>query len=813
VTRRRFLVVGAMVVVLALTAGVAMASWLSSGVGGAAAQADTVPQGNTPVAVLGSTGGVDVSWAAAALVGQSVTYDVQRHDGTAATDVTACQDITAVVCFDDVLEAGTYTYTVTPQVNPWVGATSAPSNSVTIAAGNAPPTPTITIQPSDPTYGTTATFEFSSTSATSYTCKLDSGAFESCSAPKVYSSVGSGSHTFAVKAANAEGPSAAATHSWTSITLPPDAPSITAGPDDPSTSAAATFDFGSARATGYTCKLDGAASFTACTSPKEYTSLSEGQHTFSVTASNPLGESTPTSFSWTVDTQAPGLPALTVKPASYTSSTAATFEFSGGATNLPKTYKCKLDAAGYSSCTSPKEYTGLADGAHTFSVVANNANGDSAPSSHTWTVDTAPPTIQFTNRTTPNAAGWNNTNVTVNWSCADALSGPALPSVSQSLTTEGADLSATGTCTDLAGNTASNTQTGIKIDKTGPTTTDNSTTIGNTWRNADATVTLTPSAAISGAKATYYTVDGSAPTTSSAQGTSVALTTTGTYTVKYFTVDNAGNAEAVQTAGTQIRIDKTSPSTPLFGNPTPALNSSLVGSKTWSISAPSDTGGAGLAGVQFEYRVKTNATDAFPTTWTPMGSLVTGSPWEASLNTATLDKAHLEVRARTVDNAGNSATTAMTYTVRPQIRDVQLVNKTGGIAGRMEPGDQIAITYSQAIKTSTGCLDGKVGLGSGGNQGSNDRFDMLDCKMGQVRLQANYVSGDVSFTNTVANWGTGDTVLTITLGSLSAADILKTNINIAAAVPTLVPTADLKSYADVGFDTTITFTAATSSRF
>ncbi|HWP64065.1 MAG TPA: PxKF domain-containing protein, partial [Candidatus Binatia bacterium] len=48
-------------------------------------------------------------------------------------------------------------------------------------------------------------------------------------------------------------------------------------------------------------------------------------------------------------------------------------------------------------------------------------------------------------------------------------SGPVSPTVSETLSSEGANQSATGTCTDAAGNTASDTQSGIDIDLTPPT--------------------------------------------------------------------------------------------------------------------------------------------------------------------------------------------------------------------------------------------------------------------------------------------------------------------------------------------------------
>ena len=67
-----------------------------------------------------------------------------------------------------------------------------------------------------------------------------------------------------------------------------------------------------------------------------------------------------------------------------------------------------------------------------------------------------------------NAAGWSNGPVTVTWSCADSGSGPVSPTVTQQVTGDGTNQSATATCADVAGNTASNTHTGIKIDTVAP---------------------------------------------------------------------------------------------------------------------------------------------------------------------------------------------------------------------------------------------------------------------------------------------------------------------------------------------------------
>src|SRR5262249_44567009 len=112
---------------------------------------------------------------------------------------------------------------------------------------------------------------------------------------------------------------------------------------------------------------------------------------------------------------------------------------------------------------------------------------------------------------------------------------------------------------DAAGNTTATTALTFTNDSTAPVTGDNTGSIGGTCKNTTQTVTLAPTDSASGVAATYYTIDGSTPTTSSSQGTSIALTSEGTYTIKYFSVDKVGTAESVKPAGTTICIDKTAP--------------------------------------------------------------------------------------------------------------------------------------------------------------------------------------------------------------------------------------------------------------
>ena len=74
----------------------------------------------------------------------------------------------------------------------------------------------------------------------------------------------------------------------------------------------------------------------------------------------------------------------------------ATFTFS--ADEGGSTVECDLDGAGFSSCSSPKSYSSLSDGSHTFKVKATDGAGntDPTPAQYTWTVDTTSPSSATT---------------------------------------------------------------------------------------------------------------------------------------------------------------------------------------------------------------------------------------------------------------------------------------------------------------------------------------------------------------------------------------------------------------------------------
>lgn len=97
------------------------------------------------------------------------------------------------------------------------------------------------------------------------------------------------------------------------------------------------------------------------------------------------------SRTYTIDTIAPNT-TINSNPGSLINTNSANFTFSASETAI---FQCKIDSGAYASCTSPKNYTSLAEGAHTFYVKATDTatNEDATPASYTFTVDTEVPTI------------------------------------------------------------------------------------------------------------------------------------------------------------------------------------------------------------------------------------------------------------------------------------------------------------------------------------------------------------------------------------------------------------------------------------
>jgi hypothetical protein len=294
-------------------------------------------------------------------------------------------------------------------------------------------------------------------------------------------------------------------------------------------------------------------------------------------------------------------------------------------------------ASGVKSCPSP--VTKSTDGADQSAsgTATDNADNTSASASVTGiNIDKTAPALTGS---APN--GWQKGDVTVTWTCTDALSGPAGQPADSTVTGEGINLSATATCTDNAGNNTTTTVSGIKIDRTAPTTGISGTS--NTWVNGAVTITLSPADSGSGVASTSYSVDGAAYQS----GTSFTVSTEGDHTVTFFSTDAAGNGEAVNTV--HIKIDKTAPAIGHIFSPVSYQDGDWSNGNIGVTFNCADQGGSGVASCTGDATVSTEGAN----------QKVTGTATDGAGNTATdtalvsIDKTPPTIKGST-DRAANN---------------------------------------------------------------------------------------------------------------------------------------------------------------
>ena len=418
----------------------------------------------------------------------SASFGFQSADPTATfecqLDTGGFSACTSTQFYPGPLSEGPHTFYV--RARDLAGNVSSPASFTWVVDLTAPST---TIETAPPAYTTSnsATFTFVGSESGTYLCQLDGvGNFESCSpSGQTYSGLAQGSHTFRVEETDAAGNTGSPTsYSWAVDSTAPDT-TITAGPANGSStsSTSASFSF-----TGtdnislpgnltFECQLDGG-SFSTCTSSISYSSLTAGSHTFAVRAKDQAGntDATPDTRTWTVDTTAPDT-TITGGPANAsTSGPSVSFSFSSNETG---TFECKLDGGSFASCTSPKTYSGLTDGSHTFAVraVDQAGNTDATPDSRTWTVDATGPVTTISSPTSGSTTGPSvsvtfSANETATFQCkldGGAYAGCTSPQPYGGLSSGSHTVSVKGT--DSYGNIGAVASVTWTVDATAPNTT------------------------------------------------------------------------------------------------------------------------------------------------------------------------------------------------------------------------------------------------------------------------------------------------------------------------------------------------------
>ena len=327
-------------------------------------------------------------------------------------------------------------------------------------------------------------------------------------------------------------------------------------------------------------------------------------------------------------------------------------------------------------------------------------------------VDTATPASAITCNSQACPAGWNNSSVAVRLSATDNAGGSGVASIRY--TTDGSDPSMTNGVTynggafslststtvkyrafDNAGNAEPvNTQL-IQIDSLPPSSTiscNGGACSAAPYAGAvEVALAATDNGGGAGIAGIYYTADGTAPTATVADLYTGPFLVSSTATVKYFTVDNAGNAEPVNSQAinvAQAGVTLTSPSSGDTVSGTTTLSATVSGitvdhvtffvdgaavgtvsstpyTVAWDsttipdgshtvVAAAFDVSGAESDSAAVTFSVSNNAGDATaPVSTISCNGGACAAPWYTSAVSVTLSA---------VDNPGGSGVASIRYT-------------------------------------------------------------------------------------------------------------------------------------------------------
>ena len=142
--------------------------------------------------------------------------------------------------------------------------------------------------------------------------------------------------------------------------------------------------------------------------------------------------------------------------------------------NIIVHFTCSDAGSGIATC--PADQTISAEGTlpAVQGTATDNAGNTADAFAGPFQIDKTKPTISGSRTPAANANGWNNSDVTVSFTCADNANGSTIGSdtvAGATVSSEGANQSVTntGSCVDVAGNTADPaTVSNINIDKTAP---------------------------------------------------------------------------------------------------------------------------------------------------------------------------------------------------------------------------------------------------------------------------------------------------------------------------------------------------------
>ena len=282
--------------------------------------------------------------------------------------------------------------------------------------------------------------------------------------------------------------------------------------------------------------------------------------------------------------------------------------------------------SGVASCSSAVSVSTEGDAqASATGTCTDNAGNVSAPVSYSPVkIDLTPPVVTASRLPAANAAGWNNTPVVASFAGVDTLSGIAADGCSAPITfsNSGAGQTTSGGCTDLAGNTATATVSGINIDLTAPVASASISPAPNAagWHKAAATIAFDGTDSMSGSGLAGCSTAATVSTDGAAQARSGTCT------------DLAGNTS--NTASAAVNLDATAPTITLTA---PASGGSYVQNSVTTANYGCTDALSGIIGC--------------------LGTVPNGS----AFSTSTVGTNSFTVQA--TDLAGNTSSRTISYTV------------------------------------------------------------------------------------------------------------------------------------------------------
>ena len=557
--------------------------------------------------------------------------------------------------------------------------------------------------------------------------------------------------------------------------------------------------------------------------PLAVSALPDGAYTLRFRATDAVANATTGSVGFSLDTTPPPEPVLLSAP---TSPGGATGVFDFSVAEPGASVECRLDGGVYAACASPTTYSGLLAGAHTVQLRASDVAGNtSTVRTHTWTVDPDLPTVVVTSPVTGAAyrdasfdaacgtpAGdvcgtasdpqgvvavdvslrrdatglyWNGssfTGVSETWLRATGTTTWSLPFSAASFPSEGS-YTVRGRVTDVAGSTATDAAV-LSLDRTAP---------------AAPTITSGPSGTTNGADTFTFTGEAGATFTCQLDGgpavacSSPRSTTSvdGPHSFAVRAVDAAGNTGPATTRS--WTVDTMAPVVAItfavdsgrYSNATFTTGCGTVG--TGDVCGTATDAVGAVASV--EVAVRRGSTGLY---WTGTGFTAAAPVWVAAAGNSSWSLAlaatafpaedNYLLSARATDTFGNLSTpVSTTFAIDrtgPTAAAVSAPNR--GVVGRIETGDQLVLTFSEAIAPSS-LIAGWNGVGSQNitiqqDNKTNDTLAFFDATnttrlpLGAV-LMANggYTSGNVvwgsSAVVTRSTLTLSGAVLTVTFGT------------------------------------------------